>query len=101
LTDNVVFREVADIPELGYDYMEYSLTGGWFMNIDCYLSHGCGSEKALRENITQALAIEKVKANVNFNVVDDEKAIALGLSGSPSIFVDGREIQPQGTVGFA
>jgi hypothetical protein len=71
------------------------------MNIDCYLSQGCGSEEALRENITQALAIEKVKAEINFHKIDDEKAIALGLSGSPSVFVDGKEIQPQRTVGFS
>jgi len=71
------------------------------VNIDCYLSHRCGSEKTLRENITRALAVEKVEAEINFNVVDDEKAVALGLSGSPSVFVNGKEIQPQGTVGFS
>jgi hypothetical protein len=71
------------------------------MNIDCYLSHGCGSEKALRENIDQALTIEKVEAEVNCHRIDDEKAIALKLSGSPSVFVNGKEIQPQGTVGFS
>jgi len=65
------------------------------------LSPGCGSEEALRENITQALAIEKVRAEVNYHRIDDEKAVALGLSGSPSVFVDGREIQPQGKVGFS
>jgi hypothetical protein len=71
------------------------------MKIDCYLSHGCGSEEVLRENITQALVIEKVKAEVNFNIIDDEKAVALGLSGSPSVFVDGKELQPQRSVGFS
>ena len=71
------------------------------MKIDCYLSHGCGSEETLRENITQALVIEKVKAEVNFNIIDDEKAVALGLSGSPSVFVDGKELQPQRSVGFS
>ena len=71
------------------------------MKIDCYLFQGCGSEQVLRENIIQALIIEKVEADVMFNVIDDEKAIALGLSGSPSVFVDGKEIQPQGTVGFS
>jgi hypothetical protein len=70
------------------------------MNIDCYLFQGCGSEEALRENIAQAIAIEKAKAEVNYHKIDDEKALALGLSGSPSVFVDGKEIQPQGTVGF-
>ena len=71
------------------------------MNIDCYLSHGCGSKKALRENITRALAIEKVWAEVTYHKIDDEKAIALGVSGSPSVFVDGKEIQPQGMIGFS
>jgi len=65
------------------------------------LSSGCGSEEALRENITRALAMEKVRAEVNYHRIDDEKALALGLSGSPSVFVDGREIQPQGKVGFS
>jgi hypothetical protein len=71
------------------------------VNIDCYLSSGCGSEEALRENITRALAIEEVIAEVNYHRIDDERALALGLSGSPSVFVDGREIQPQGKVGFS
>jgi hypothetical protein len=71
------------------------------MKIDCYLSGGCGSEEALRQNIAQALVIEKVKTEVNFHTIDDETATALGLSGSPSVFVDGKEIQPQGTVGFS
>jgi hypothetical protein len=71
------------------------------MKIDCYLSSGCGSEEALRENITKALVIEKIEAEVNFHRIDDEKAIALGLSGSPSVFIEERELQPQGTVGFS
>jgi hypothetical protein len=71
------------------------------MNIDCYLSRECGSEQALRENITKALAIEEVEADVDFHRIDDEKAIALGLSGSPSVFINGKELQPQGSVGFS
>ena len=71
------------------------------MNIDCYLSQGCGSEGALRENITGALAVEQVEAEVAFHTVDEEKAVALGLSGSPSVFIDGEELQPQGWVGFS
>jgi hypothetical protein len=63
-----------------------------FMNIDCYLFQGCGAEQALRENIAQALAIEQVQAAVAYHVVDDKKAIALGLSGSPSVFVNGKEM---------
>ncbi len=71
------------------------------MKIDCYLSPGCGSEEALRENIAAALATEKKEAEVNFYRIDDEKAIALGLSGSPSVFINNKELQPQGMVGFS
>jgi len=52
------------------------------MNIDCYLFEGCGAEQDLRKNI-QALTVEKMRAEINFNVIDDTKAIALGLTGSP------------------
>ena len=72
-----------------------------FMKIECYLSPGCGSEESLRENITRALANKKIEAEVKFHKIDDEKAIALGLSGSPSVFIDEKELQPQGTVGFS
>ncbi|MEW6182689.1 MAG: hypothetical protein AB1500_05860 [Bacillota bacterium] len=71
------------------------------MKIDCYLSPDCGSEEALRENITRALAIEKVEAEVNFHRIDDEKAVALGLTGSPSVFINEKELQPQGSARFS
>jgi protein-disulfide isomerase len=71
------------------------------MKIDCYLSPACASEEALRENITRALAIEKIEAQLNLHRIDDEKAIALGISGSPSIFINGKELQPQGLIGFS
>lgn len=71
------------------------------MNIDCYLFQGCGAEQALRENIAQALTIEQVQAYVVYHVIDDKQAISLGLSGSPSVFFDGKELQPQGSVGFS
>ncbi len=71
------------------------------MNIDCYLFEGCGSEQALRDNIAEAIATAKVKPEVNYYRIDGEKARALGLSGSPSVFVDGKEIQPQGSAGFS
>ena len=69
------------------------------------LNLGCTKDgvrsKALRENIPQALLIENTEADVTFNIISIEKAISIGLSGSPSVFVDGKEIQPQGTVGFS
>ena len=71
------------------------------MNIDCYLSHGCGSREALRENITRALALEKVEAQVTYYTISDKDAVVLRLSGSPSVFIDGEELQPQKEIGFS
>ena len=71
------------------------------MRIDCYLSPGCASQEALQTNITQALEIEKVGAELTFHRIDDNKAFALGVTGSPSVFINGKELQPQGSVGFS
>jgi len=71
------------------------------IKIDCYLSPECGSEESLRINIDSALTAEKLKGNVGFHRIDDNEAAGLGLSGSPSVFINGRELQPQGTVGFS
>ncbi len=71
------------------------------MRIDCYLSQGCGSEEALKESIARALEAEKIQAEVRIHRISDEKAAELKLSGSPSLFIDGRELQPQGIAGFA
>ena len=71
------------------------------MKIDSYLSPECASEEGLRENIKQALAIEEVEADVSLHRIDDNKAMALGATGSPSVFINGKELQPQGLVGFS
>jgi hypothetical protein len=71
------------------------------MKIDCYLSSGCASENALRENLDQALELEAVEAQVNFRRITDAEAAALGLKGSPSVLIDGREVQPVNVQGFS
>ena len=71
------------------------------IKIDCYLSQGCQSEEALKTNITAAIEREGIKAEVNVHRISDDEALPLGLSGSPSIFINGRELQPLGTAGFS
>ncbi|MFH1702557.1 MAG: hypothetical protein ABIB41_03860 [Nitrospirota bacterium] len=71
------------------------------MKIDCYISENCGSEEALRKNIREALTLESVEVEVNISVIDDVKAGSLGLRGSPSVFINGKEIQPVDIVGFS
>jgi len=71
------------------------------MKIECYLSPRCSSEEDLRKNITFALFSEAVQAEVNFHRIDDDNAMSLGLKGSPSVFIDGWELQPLRTSGFS
>lgn len=71
------------------------------MRFDCYMSKGCASEAGLRKNLSAALANENVIAEVNFYRIDDAEAGNLGLRGSPSILLDGQDIQPAGVIGFS
>jgi hypothetical protein len=71
------------------------------MKIECYLSLGCGAEQILRENIYQALAHEAVDAEVKFYRISDTEAEKLGLKGSPSVLIDGKDIQPVNVQGFS
>jgi hypothetical protein len=71
------------------------------MRIDCYLSRECASLEPLRENITHALAMEGIEGELSLHRIDDNEAMALGATGSPSVFIDGKELQPQGIAGFS
>ncbi len=71
------------------------------IKIDCYLSLGCPSEEALRKNIKEALEEENIQAELNISRIDDIKASLLGIKGSPSIFINGKELQPQDIQGFS
>ncbi len=71
------------------------------MQIACYISQGCGSEDALKENVRRALETEKIQAEVGIYRISDEKARELKLGGSPSVFIDDRELQPSGAIGFS
>jgi protein-disulfide isomerase len=71
------------------------------LTIDCHLSQGCQSEEALKMSIATALKRDGIKADVNFHRLNDDEALSLGLSGSPSVFINGKELQPSGTVGFS
>ncbi|MHB1325194.1 MAG: thioredoxin domain-containing protein [Thermoleophilia bacterium] len=71
------------------------------MKITCYLSPACGSEEELKTNIVRALAAENISADVSIQRIDNEKAAKLRLSGSPSVFINGTELQPIDTTGFS
>lgn len=71
------------------------------MEINCYLSMACSSEEELRANIDQALQAESIIADVSLKRIDDQKAAELGLTGSPTILIDGKELQPATGTGFS
>jgi hypothetical protein len=71
------------------------------MKIECHMSQSCGAEYELRENILQALALEGVKAEVDFYRLNDREAELLGLRGSPSVRINGKDIQPAEVKGFS
>lgn len=71
------------------------------VEIECFLSLGCGSEPALRDNIEGALKGMCIDAVVRFHRIEDSEAAKRGLGGSPTVFVNGREVEPAGAQGFS
>ncbi|NOY65665.1 MAG: thioredoxin family protein [Nitrospirae bacterium] len=71
------------------------------IKIDCYLSPSCASEDSLRENIKKAIEDEGIEAEVKFYRISEEEAKKLGLRGSPSVLINGRDIQPSDVTGFS
>jgi len=71
------------------------------IKIDCYISLGCASEEDLRKNIKEALKEENIQAHVNIWRIDEKTASLLGIKGSPTVFIEGDELQPQDIQGFS
>jgi hypothetical protein len=71
------------------------------MRIDCYLSLGCTSEEALRENLLEALRALGLRADVRFHRLSTQEAARRGLRGSPSIYINGVDALPGQQPGFA
>lgn len=71
------------------------------VKIDCYISLNCASEVPLRENIKKAIEEEGIEAEVRFYRISEEEAQKLGLRGSPSVLINGRDIQPTDVAGFS
>jgi hypothetical protein len=71
------------------------------VRIDCYMSLTCGAEEGLRENIAQALDLEGLQSEVQFCRINDIQAATLGLRGSPSVLIEGKDIQPADVAGFS
>jgi len=64
------------------------------MEIDCYISTSCSSEEALKKNITEAVKLESVDADVSIHRIDETEAKRLKLMGSPSVHINGEDILP-------
>ena len=61
------------------------------MKIDVFTSEICGSYYQLRENIEKALAELHVETEVNSRTVYYDDAVGLGIKGSPSVWINGKD----------
>jgi hypothetical protein len=71
------------------------------VNIECYISESCSSLDQLKENMERAIQEGGFEADAVYHRISDEKAVELKLTGSPTILVNGNDIFPGGTPGFA
>lgn len=65
------------------------------MKIECFLAEGCGSKADLEKNIQTAIDEEGVAAEVSFHELSSEEAEKKGIGGSPTVWVDGRNLEPE------
>ncbi len=70
------------------------------MNIECFMAEGCGSYHQLRENIDMALSELSVQADVSYHTVYYDEAVKLGLRGSPTIRINGKDFDEGGSPGI-
>jgi hypothetical protein len=64
------------------------------MKIECFFSEGCGSKEKLEENIQRVLLAEGMDVEVSFRVLSYEEAEQLGTGGSPTVWVNGQDLEP-------
>lgn len=64
------------------------------VKIEVYMNMSCTSEPKLRENIAKAFELEGVEAEVIYKRLSAEEAEKLGFKGSPTILINGEELQP-------
>jgi len=70
------------------------------MKIECFMSEGCGSYHQLRENIDKALSEQGVQADVSYHTVSYDEAMQLGIKGSPTIRINGKDFDEGGSPGM-
>ncbi len=61
------------------------------LKIDVYLSEICGSYYELRENLEKALTELRLPAETAYHTFYYEDAVRLGINGSPSVWINGRD----------
>ncbi len=66
------------------------------MKIDCYTAEQCGSYYQLQSAIAQALRELGVEADVVYHTISYDDAVNRGISGSPSIWINGKDAFPGG-----
>lgn len=63
------------------------------MKIQCFVSQGCASREALEANIREALRLEGMEAQVSLSVLSEEEAKRMGIPGSPTVLVEGKDLE--------
>lgn len=61
------------------------------VKIDVYMSEICGSYHQLRENLSLALAELQADAAVTYHTIYYDEAVARGILGSPSVWINGKD----------
>ena len=64
------------------------------MNIDIYMAEICGSYYDVREVVDQSLRDLGLAADVVYHTIYYDDAVSKGITGSPSVWINGKDAFP-------
>lgn len=63
------------------------------VRIECVVAEGCASLGSLERNIRKALEEEGMEAEITVTVVGEEEARRMGIPGSPTVLINGEDLE--------
>jgi glutaredoxin len=70
------------------------------MKVEVFALPDCPYGEPAVENVRKALAVENIEVDVSFERISEQEGLSKGLSGSPSVVINGKELQPSGSPVF-
>lgn len=70
------------------------------MKIECYILQSFSCLDQLKQDVEQALKVGRFNAEIYYRRIRDEEAMEIGLTGSPTVLLNGYDLDSDAAPGF-